>query len=113
MEPINVIMLIIIGVLFCTLLGLYAHNKLLRSEKNDLICSCSRMSVELENAKAEVKTAICRNKSHTSFEVRMKEVEIEQLQDDLSAANKKIEILEAAINRMWPGGARNGSQPGL
>ena len=108
MEPINVIMLIIIGVLFCTLLGLYAHNKLLRSEKNDLICSCSRMSVELENAKAEVKTAICRNKSHTSFEVRMKEVEIEQLQDDLSAANKKIEILEAAINRMWPGGARNG-----
>ena len=110
MEPINVIMLIIIGVLFCTLLGLYAHNKLLRSEKNDLICSCSRMSVELENAKAEVKTAICRNKSHTSFEVRMKEVEIEQLQDDLSAANKKIEILESAINRMWPGGERNGSQ---
>ena len=110
MEPINVIMLIIIGVLFCTLLGLYAHNKLLRSENNDLICSCSRLSVELENAKAEVKTAICRNKSHTSFEVRRKEVEIEQLQDDLSAANKKIEILEAAINRMWPGGARNGSQ---
>lgn len=110
MEHINLILLAIVGVLFCAMLGVWAHNKLLRSEKDDLLRRCNRLFLELEQAKREVETAICRNKSHTSFEVRMKEVEIEQLQDDLSAANKKIEILESAINRMWPGGERNGSQ---
>ena len=110
MEPVKLVMLIFIGVLFCALLGVWANNKLLRSEREELLLRCNRLLLERNQAEAEVKTAICRNKSHTSFEVRMKEVEIEQLQDDLSAANKKIEILESAINRMWPGGERNGSQ---
>lgn len=110
MEPVKLVMLIFIGVLVCVALGLAANNKLLRSEKDDLLRRCNRLFLERTQAEAEVKTALCRNKSHTSFEVRMKEVEIEQLQDEISAANKKIEILESAINRMWPGGERNGSQ---
>ena len=99
---------ILLGILFGTMAcGLLAALTEIKALKDDLKREkdwSRRMKQEADVAKADLAAMIDRDEARRCHFVRVRDDEIERLQQEIGSWRRKYDVLEGMMNRMWPTG---------
>ena len=105
-----IILALLFGTMACGLAAALMYIRNLRTELQNEKDWSWQLRVMLDESNREKQTILDRDEAGRCHAVMIREAEIEKLRDELAASKKYSGILESAMNRMWPGGERNGSQ---